>query len=156
MQSQTSQEKISKWRQFPGAVWTDMKNIKWALLALLAYYVVTRLLFHEFCLMRIMTGFPCPGCGATRACMLLLHFRWREALKMNPAIFLWVPYILYLLWQRYFGEWNGNRKRILLGPVCLITIILFVWGMGSSFPTEEPYTYFEGNLLKRCYPFLFR
>lgn len=137
------------------AVWQDLKNIKWALLVLAVYYVITYIFFREFCLMRIISGLPCPGCGATRAGVLLLSFRWQEAFEMNPTIFLWVPYIVYLLWNRYFGKERKKLSNILLVAVCIVVILWYVRGMFLYFPVREPYTYFEGNLLQRSYPFLF-
>jgi len=37
-------------------------------------------------------GIRCPGCGLTRAWMLALHGRWREAVSMNPVF---LPVMLY-------------------------------------------------------------
>lgn len=124
----------------------DIKSIKWALILLAAYYIVTRLLFHEFCPMRIVTGLPCPGCGATRAGIFVLTFQWKKAMEMNPTIFLWIPYILFLIWQRYIGKNRRKLSNILLVAVCLIAIIWYVTGMINCFPNQEPFTYFEGNL----------
>ena len=36
------------------------------------------------CLIRLYTGWSCPGCGATRALHALLHFRFEEAWRLNP------------------------------------------------------------------------
>lgn len=124
----------------------DIKNVKWALAMLLVYYIVTRLLFHEFCPMRIVTGLPCPGCGATRAGIFVLTFQWKRALEMNPTIFLWIPYILFEVWQRYIGKKRRKLSNILLVAVCLLAIIWYIKGMINYFPNQEPYTYFEGNL----------
>lgn len=124
----------------------DIKNVKWALAMLLVYYIVTRLLFHEFCPMRIVTGLPCPGCGATRAGIFVLTFQWKRALEMNPTIFLWIPYILFEVWQRYIGKKRRKLSNILLVAVCLLAIIWYMKGMINYFPNQEPYTYFEGNL----------
>lgn len=129
------------------AVWADIKNMKWALLTLLLYYVLTRILFHEFCPMRIFTGLPCPGCGATRAGLYAIMFRFREAFEMNPTIFLWIPYILFLLWQRYIGKNRRKLSNILLVVVCIFVVTWYVIGMLYYFPHKEPYTYFEGNLI---------
>lgn len=129
------------------AVWKDIKNIKWALLAILLYYILTRILFREFCPMRIITGLPCPGCGATRAGLYVLTFRFKEAWQMNPTIFLWILYILYFLWQRYIGKNRRKLSNILLVFVCLCAIMCYIIGMLYYFPHREPYTYYEGNLI---------
>ncbi len=36
------------------------------------------------CLIRLYTGWNCPGCGATRALHALLHLRVAEAWSLNP------------------------------------------------------------------------
>lgn len=129
------------------AIWADVKNIKWALVAILAYYVLTRILFREFCPMRIFIGLPCPGCGATRAGVYALTLQFKEALEMNPTIFLWIPYILFLLWQRYIGKKRRKLSNILLVGICVCSVTWYVIGMFYYFPSREPYTYFEGNLI---------
>lgn len=136
-------------------VWKDIVTIKWALVAIGAYFLVTQVIFDEFCLMRILTGFPCPGCGATRACMRVLGFKWKEALDMNPTIFLWIPYILFLIYQRYIGKKQPKLSNILLVVVCVITILWYLTGMALYFPNREPFTFFDGNLLQKCYPLLY-
>ncbi len=134
------------------AVWEDLKNIKWALLLLLVYYGITRLVFGEFCPVRIGCGLPCPGCGATRAGFFVLTFRWKEAWEMNPTIFLWIFYILFWLWQRYFGKKRRKLSNILLVLICVAAVTWYVVGMTEYFPNREPYTYYQENLIQRCYP----
>ncbi len=129
------------------AVWKDIKNIKWALLAILLYYILTRIIFREFCPMRIFTGLPCPGCGATRAGIYVLTLRFKEAWQMNPTIFLWILYIIFLLWQRYIGKKRRKLSKILLVFVCFCAIMCYIIGMLYYFPNKEPYTYYEGNLI---------
>ena len=53
----------------------DLRRLCPAAAAILAYGVVTHLLFDRFCPMLILTGFPCPGCGMTRALFLVLTGR---------------------------------------------------------------------------------
>jgi len=38
------------------------------------------------CNFRRMTGIACPGCGGTRAWLLLSHMHVLEALEMNPLV----------------------------------------------------------------------
>lgn len=143
-------------RQCLREVWRDLKGIGWALLALGVYYGATWLLLGESCPMRLITGFPCPGCGGTRAALLLARGRLPEAFRMNPAIFVWIPYVLFLLWQRYLwrpesprGRQTGKKIRFACtAAVCLITVGCYAAGMASGFPRREPYTYYMGNLMR--------
>ena len=42
-------------------------------------FISLNLLFHKICLISIITGFPCPGCGMTRAFVNLLTFHFKKA-----------------------------------------------------------------------------
>lgn len=145
-----------KCRQCLRDVWRDLKSIGWAFLALGVYYAVTGLLFQESCPMRLITGLPCPGCGGTRAALLILQGRVQEAFRMNPAVFIWIPYVLFLLWQRYLWRAGDPRNRKILkrisfvctAVVCLVTVGCYIAGMASGFPLREPYTYYMGNLMR--------
>lgn len=35
------------------------------------------------CLFRALTGWPCPGCGLSRAISLMIRGRWRESLQLH-------------------------------------------------------------------------
>jgi len=45
-----------------------------------------------------LTGIPCPGCGATRACVALLRGHWAESLRMHALgpVFLGVIVLLLI------------------------------------------------------------
>lgn len=42
----------------------------------------------EVCLIKYLTGIPCPSCGVTRAIILLTEGNIAEALKINPLGFI--------------------------------------------------------------------
>jgi hypothetical protein len=67
------------------------------------------------CPFRILTGKPCPLCGATRAIALASHARWHEAFAMNP---LWPGFagLLLLLGMLFLidGVMGGNLAVRLL------------------------------------------
>ncbi|MDE5643629.1 MAG: DUF2752 domain-containing protein [Muribaculaceae bacterium] len=43
------------------------------------------------CVLRLITGYDCPGCGSQRALHALLHGRLGEAWHYNPALFVLLP-----------------------------------------------------------------
>lgn len=43
-----------------------------------------------FCLLRKITGIPCPACGSTRSLVAWAHLDPIEAFRLNPAFFLLV------------------------------------------------------------------
>lgn len=49
------------------------------------------------CLFRKITGWKCPGCGITGACMALLKGHFTEAFSYNPFLFIACPVIAYLI-----------------------------------------------------------
>lgn len=78
---------------------------------LFEYYDIT-CVFLEFC------GFPCPGCGMTRALLSLMKFDVFGAIKCNVVIFF-MPYIfLYLIFN-----FRGKVHNVLL---IIIAIIAFI------------------------------
>lgn len=79
----------------------DICQARRALILLLAYAVPAQLVFHTICPFAILTGFPCPGCGLTRAGFLLLRGEFSAALELHPMIFLWILLLLYLIVFRY-------------------------------------------------------
>jgi hypothetical protein len=44
-----------------------------------------------------LTGIPCPGCGATRACVALLRGHWAESLRMHALGSAFLAVIVLLL-----------------------------------------------------------
>ena len=51
------------------------------------------LVFHPPCPIRLLTGWQCPGCGATHALAALLTAHWSEAWHANPLIVTLAPLI---------------------------------------------------------------
>jgi hypothetical protein len=50
--------------------------------------------FYPRCAFHALTGWQCPGCGATRALYQLLHGHIREAVRFNAILFLLGPFLL--------------------------------------------------------------
>lgn len=88
-----------------------------------------------------MTGYPCAGCGMTRAFEAAAHGRFREAFEWHPiglALFVaaWVGVFLWayeLLTNKPFN-WDGWLKRYgaLLAWLIFFTLIGF-WLLRLSY-----------------------
>ena len=52
------------------------------------YLLVTYLLKIPNCLVKLVCGYPCPGCGLTRAGFAVLRFDFAAAVHFNPLIFI--------------------------------------------------------------------
>lgn len=51
------------------------------------------------CVIRRVTGRPCPGCGMTRAVSSVMHGHFREGYRYNKRIVIVMP-LLALIWLR--------------------------------------------------------
>ena len=56
------------------------------------------LLFDRLCILSIVTGLPCPGCGMSRALTLLLKGDFAGAWNMNPGIYGFIILSLYIIY----------------------------------------------------------
>jgi TRAP-type mannitol/chloroaromatic compound transport system permease large subunit len=65
------------------------------------------------CLITWLTGVNCYGCGMTRACMRIIHFRFSEAWDFNKLSFIVFP-LLAFVWAREgwnsFQHWKQKIK----------------------------------------------
>ena len=59
------------------------------------------------CIFKKITGWECPGCGITRACIALISGHLRESFSYNPFLYFVAPCILYLV---IHGDVNYVRK----------------------------------------------
>jgi Protein of unknown function (DUF2752) len=57
----------------------------------------------SLCPIRAFTGHRCPGCGMTRASLLLSHGHPLQATLMHPAVWLWVALLTRDTYRRIGG-----------------------------------------------------
>ena len=50
----------------------------------------------SICIFKNFFGYPCSGCGLTRACGMLISCDFISAWKTNPIIFIIIPWFSYL------------------------------------------------------------
>jgi hypothetical protein len=80
------------------------------------------------CIIKLTTGFDCPGCGGTRAFWYLLHGNVPAAARSHILAVFAAPYLVYM-----FVSWAGNyafgwKIPYLRITPKLISYFLIVWG----------------------------
>lgn len=87
--------------------------------------------YYPKCALHELTGWHCPGCGATRAAYALLHGRLAEALRYNPLIFVVLAAVVIVL------PWTAGRRFVArhvgwVAAVCAVLILAF--GVARNIP----------------------
>lgn len=135
-----------------GRIKQDVRQHGAGVLAVVVMYFVMHALFGAFCPSVIVTGFPCPGCGMTRAVLYLLKGQFLRSWALNPAAGLWVLWALWFAFERYI---RGRKCRGLtwaLVGIALFMIAVYIMRMIRYFPDKPPYVYTGNNLFSRIIP----
>lgn len=107
--------------------------------SLLIYaYLASRGLFGMPCIFYEITHLYCPGCGASRLFLNIFTFKFYAAFRMNPLLFVLLPFIaIYLVIAIYYyiiGKPNPIDRRI---PRCvpfILVLILIIYGILRNIP----------------------
>lgn len=132
-------------------IWKDIREYRMFILAFAAYDALVQLLFRAFCPMVIVTGFPCPGCGMTRAVFYFATGQFEKGWRMNPLGILWLVLALYFAVMRYWFSRPAKGVLQIGGILAGCMLALYLYRMYRFFPGEPPLVYEEGNLLERMW-----
>ncbi len=106
------------------------------------------------CIIKLLTGIPCPGCGITRAILLGLQGEIGFALQFHPLFPLTI--FLLIIWLFREGEIFSNSKYdniawLFIGGLYLGVYII---RMKMLFPSIPPMDYNENSLLSQVWSFI--
>lgn len=133
----------------------DIKKYGWAILLYIACLLLFKMITGAACPVVGMTGYPCPGCGLTRAGIFLLRLEWKAAFSMHPFIFALVGYGMLWAGNRYIlGRDTGKALYFLLFFLLILMCFFFVWRMFQYFPHKSPLTFYHNHLGQRIRLFL--
>lgn len=129
-------------------IYADIKKAGSALFLAAVLSLLLLIAFGKNCIFSLLIGYPCPGCGLTRATLCLLTFRFREAFFMNPSVYLIAAMAVYAFLSRYVF---CRRPKYFI-PLCILfgclSICIYLIRMYFLYPHTEPMTYYTDNLLK--------
>lgn len=84
---------------------------------------------------RQLTGFYCPGCGATRALHEILNGNVQAAFEFNPLVVIFLPYCIYLFFNAYIlGNKKIIHKYLNNRNLSILAIIFLVYGILRNIP----------------------
>lgn len=128
-------------------LWQDIKNMRIAILVIAVYIWINRTFFPVSCVWVAFTGFPCPGCGLTRAALALLKGNFKEAFQIHP--FIYVIAVIGLLFCVYRYILKRNQKVFVKYVLIVLIAMLcfYVYRMVCVFPGEPPMSYYHHNFI---------
>lgn len=131
---------------------SDFENLWMAAAVIILYTILVNGIFHAFCPMVIVTGFPCPGCGMTRAVFFFLTGQIAESWHMQPMGIAAVGLFVYFCWNRYIIGRNAKGMKGLLVISFIGLLAVYFVRMYLYFPERIPYVYTEGSLFEKTIP----
>ena len=109
------------------------------------FYTIHTLQSQTFrvCIIKNVTGYPCPSCGTTRAVTLLLKGRFIESLVLNPiGIVVTIIMIIFPIWilidiifkKETFYFWykkaEGTIRKPWLASILIVLVLLnWIWNL---------------------------
>lgn len=105
----------------------DVRDNMTGIIIAILYLVIMGVCFKTLCPFSFLFGFPCPGCGLTRAGIALLRGDIRAALDYNPAIMAWGVMFLYWFCNRYVKRERKKTTVVLLIGVCVFTFGVYFY-----------------------------
>ncbi len=105
-----------------------------------AVYILSfELLFHDRsnCLIKNVTGIPCPTCGMTRAYKYFLHGDFKEAFYFHPLFLLVIPVAFIVFFRKDPFVEKFYKSKTLWIIVFVVTIGVYIIRMITVYP-EPP------------------
>jgi hypothetical protein len=84
------------------------------------------------CLFYNTTGYPCPGCGMTRALHRIMEGKLFEAVLYHPVSFVLLPVLVFFvatIFVRPAAQFYEQNKRLFAKGISLGAIVLFSYGI---------------------------
>lgn len=80
------------------------------------------------CMLKTLTGYDCPGCGAQRALHAALNGNFTQAWSFNPLMFLFIPLAIAYGLVEFFPARFTRLRRILMHPATIVIVAVAIVG----------------------------
>jgi len=109
-----------------------------------------------WCIFKAITGFPCPGCGMTRAWLALFSGNIGKAFFYHP-LFLLAP-ILIILSFKNGGMLFSSKKKNTIFWVMFVALFfgVYIFRMIKMFPNNPPMDYNSNTVLYKIIKLIWR
>lgn len=106
-------------------------------------------IFYSSCPFVMITGFPCPGCGLSRAGFSILRGEFLQAWYLHPFIYgIGLLTAVFVIRRYILHKETGSLKKWLIFLLAGM-FVFYIYRMIRYFPGEPPMSYYPGNLLSR-------
>lgn len=126
----------------------DLKKFFPLVVLIGVYIIIMNLVAGKVCPMRMVSGFPCPGCGITRSLWLLCQGDIAGSIRIHPMGILIIPGMILGCYERYGSgsvkKWG--QKYLIIWSIACITV--YIIRMIYRYPHTEPMVYDSENLLQ--------
>lgn len=126
--------------------WEDLKRIWAAAAVFVLYFLIGKRYLHTLCPCVMVTGFPCPACGLTRAAFCVLRGRYRDAWYLHPFIYAILVWTVLFAVRRYLLQKETKSLKKWAAFVLVGMILFYGYRMMRYFPGESPMTYYYGSI----------
>ena len=85
-------------------LWKDVWTLRYVILVFIVYFYIGRNFLYSMCPTVVLTGFPCPGCGMTRAVFAVLRGNFALAWQLHPFVYVLGGYVVVFAFRRYIMQ----------------------------------------------------
>ena len=127
-----------------------VRVILWVAAIAAAHRAVLGRFLYSLCPMVLITGYPCPACGMTRAGVLMLTGHFADAWNLQPFIYVLGVFLLAAaVWRYLLLKSSVNWMKWCLIVMMSSMIVYSIYRKVRYFPETPPMTYYQYNLIYR-------
>ncbi len=113
----------------------------------IGFAVVFSVLLDTACIIKYLTGVPCPSCGITRAHLEFFRLNFSGAFMMHPLFFYSLIAVCLGIWTFFKPEIAKSKVfNIFIGALVLVFIAAYITRMILFYPHTAPMDHKDDSL----------